>query len=156
MDWEAVLRVAVVVAPVVTAVAAGFTRPGASRASLKETAEVIEHLPEGTSARAAVLELLEADARALAHANRLRRDASGLALAIVGSIGFGYLTLWLIQRGAWWGWLLAALSGFLAVIFFVGIFESAQRRDRDAEKQAKQEAKAKKAADKQRRSSEAF
>jgi hypothetical protein len=147
MDWEAILKAAVVVVPLLPALAGVFFRPDRSRREMRHDVEIVKDLPEGP-AKDAVLELVRHNASQLLEGNRPTIDVSGLALAIVGAGGLGLLGVWLALRGTWWSWLLAAVCAFFWLAFFVGIFDSAQRRDRVAEKKQKAEEKAAKAASK--------
>lgn len=137
MDWETVLRIFIAAVPVLTALIGASVRPDASRQQLRETAEVVPHLPEG-QAKEAVLELIAADAKTLKNNAHLKRDPLGLGVGLVGSIGGGYGIIYLASLDTWWSWLLIVPLGFFSLICFVGIFDAAQRVDRDARKEERQ------------------
>lgn len=108
--------------------------------------ELLEKLPVASSAKSAVLDLVETNARSLLEQRTYEIDKSGLAVAIAGAIGFGYLGFWLWTLGTWWSWIAFAITAVVWLVFFFGIFESAQKKDRAAIAAEKARVKAEKKA----------
>lgn len=140
MNLELGAQVLVGVVPVLVALVALLGRPDRLRSRLKHDAEVASLVPEGTAARTKVLELVEHDAVLILEARKLTRELSGVGLGIGGSVALGFLAIWLFQRGVWWTNVLGVVAASLWVVFFFGIFDSAQLQDR-VKKKAEREAK---------------
>lgn len=134
MDWEQIAGIVIAGLPLVTAVAGAGRRTDPVRRQMAHDSQVLAALPEGSKAHVALLDVLERAANTLQERQSYSRDKAALALAIIGSLTFGYLTLWLWLIGSWWSLPLAILSGGIWIVFFFGIFDSAQLRDQEAHK----------------------
>jgi amino acid transporter len=130
--WETTARIAAVLVPLAAALIGVAQGPGRLRARLKTDVEILEKLPENSDARELMLELVDAKTRQLRELELVRsRDPIGTVVGVVGTAGLGWLTVWLAQRDAAWGSILAFVTGVLALFFTIGIFISARRVPRD-------------------------
>lgn len=145
MDWELFARVTVAVLPALSALAGLALRPDPLRRQMAADAKVLASLPVGSPAHTSLLAVLSKAAATLESRQTFTRAKAALAGAIIGSLIFGYATIWLALHGTWWSWLLAAVSGFVWLIFIAGIFDSATLRDQAAHKREREERKAAKA-----------
>lgn len=132
MDWETLAKTLAALVPAVVALV-GLTRgPGSLRARLKHDAEILEKLPPSSSAHKRLLGLLDTQIERVA---KLETDASRHWPSFVGALltapALGYATVWLFQRGTWWGVAAAIPVGLLTTVLIYGVFESAQRVPRD-------------------------
>lgn len=138
MDWEVFARVTVAVLTVVSALAGLAQRPDPLRRQMAADAKVLTSLPVRSPAHASLLAVLSRAAATLEARQSFTRAKSALAGAIIGSLTFGYGTIWLALHGTWWGWLLAAASGFVWLVFIAGVFDSATLRDQEAHKRERE------------------
>ncbi|MEZ2388228.1 hypothetical protein AB6813_01545 [bacterium RCC_150] len=104
------------------------------RSNMKIDAELLAKLPEDSSARTQLLELLEESVNRLKSDIGATRSLPQLAIAVPGGVGFVWLTFWLWQQGEWWQYLLAILAGCLSVFCIFGAFDAAEVRVREAKK----------------------
>lgn len=145
MNWEQIARIAVVVLPFLTAMLGVVAHQDAVRRRIGMDSAALQRLPSESDAHRILLEVLARDAAVLNSRMNYSREPVGLALSIAGSLLLGYLTIWLWSQATWWGWGGAVVSGLLWLVFFFGIFDSAQLRDQHAhtlEKEAEKKAKA--------------
>lgn len=129
MDWDLVARITVAGLPFATAIAGGNRRSDPVRRQMAADAQVLQALPEGSEAHTAVLDVLAKAARTIQQRDSYSRDYASLIGAIIGSVVFGYLAIWLAQQGTWWAWALATISALIWPAFVYGIFDSMQLRD---------------------------
>lgn len=118
--------------PLATAVFGAFRGTGALRNRLRHDAEIVEKLPE-SAARTELLELVNDEVKALRQYDAGTRNWTMLVVAIIGAAICWYGAIWLVMRATWWSVPAGVVVGFVALAFTYGIFESAQRvqRDRD-------------------------
>jgi hypothetical protein len=105
---------------------------GRLRNELKADVEIANALPDGEPKTLLTEHIATKVTRLVAAETELRRDWPFVALATVGAVAFGWVTVWLFEHQAWWSWLLLPLAAVLALVFVYGFFESLQKRKRDA------------------------
>lgn len=64
-----------------------------------------------------------------------QRDISGAVLGVIMLLGFGYLSVWLVQRDAWWSWFWIP-SAMLASIGIYGLAEGLTIKKRNTQDRA--------------------
>lgn len=138
IDWDVLIKVLTGLVTVATGLAGLLKSDGGRREAARQEAELLGKLPEGSKAHTALLTLLEADVADLADRRNWRRDWPMAIVSLVCAPGLGYLSLWLAQRGAWWGWLFAGPAALMALVFLFGLFECIQLAPRDAKGVRKQ------------------
>jgi hypothetical protein len=146
VDWELLARILVAALPLASAIAGATRRSDPLRRQMSADAQVLQALPAGSEAHTSLLVVLGKAARTLQERQSYSRNYPALVFAIIGSLGFGYLAIWLGQQGAWWTWGLATICAVIWVVFFVGIFDSAQLRDQAQHKADRERRKAAKGA----------
>lgn len=121
------------VPPVVTllVIIVGWTQgPGKLRSTLKSDAEILSLLPSGKAKTKLEIYIGERIEQ-LRLSDTGTRDWPMFAFAIVATLGAGYLAIWLGSLGQWWTYGLAAVTGAFGLICLYGIFETAQKKDRE-------------------------
>ncbi|MGP5228541.1 hypothetical protein [Arthrobacter rhombi] len=127
---DSILRL---VPPAVTllAVVVGWTHaPGRLRSTLKSDAEILSLLPSGVAKTKLEVYISERIEQLILN-DTGTRDWPMFAFAIVATLGAGYLAIWLGSLGQWWTYGLAAVAATFGLICLYGIFESAQKKDRE-------------------------
>src|SRR4051794_33180264 len=99
---EAIAKALPAVVPLGTALFAATRGPSVLRSRIKHDAEVVEKLPD-SEARTALLDLVKDEVEQLRLDGQGSRNLSTLVMAFIGALGTGYLTVWLVSRGTWWG-----------------------------------------------------
>lgn len=131
IDWSKALQA---VGPILVA-AATLARQlrGTSRlhAHLASEVEILSKLPPNSGLYASMSRIVQRRIDALETFNTAKRDWGMLAVSLVAAPGLTYLTIWLVQRDEWWGWIIAAPVGFLAAIFIYGVYETGTPAIRD-------------------------
>lgn len=130
MNWEVLIKIASAVTPIITAVIGYLKSEGAPVNLIKKEAEIIGILPESSNARAKLDELLTKHIEVLAEQDGYKRNIPMFVVALVGTPAMILLTIHIASSGGWW-WILAPATGFLALAFLYGIFDSIQLAPRN-------------------------
>lgn len=126
-EWETAVRVALGAVPALATVAGLLQGPGARRTRLKRDVELLGNLPAESAAHRSMLQWIDSQINELkTFETNASRDWTGLGIAVVLSVVFGYLTYFLLARGEWWEILLATVSGVLTAAMVFMTFDSAQ------------------------------
>jgi hypothetical protein len=130
---EILLKLAPLVAMALQ-LAAGRFGPSRIRSVVKANAELLEKLPADGEARTMLTKHIEYLTRRLVEIEsrrfRRKRDATGVVLALVMVVGFGYWSYVLIESGTWW-W--AVATGLGALVGLVGLVDEVQGKDEVAD-----------------------
>lgn len=120
---------------VVALIAAGAAitqvrRSRAPRSRLHDDVDLLNALPEGSDAKQAMAEHVDAAVQALlANESGLKREPSGAAIGIVLA-GLGVLLIWLGNRsGSWWQ-LIYIPAAFLLLLGCFGFVDSIMKKER--------------------------
>lgn len=136
MDLGEIATAAPYLAAIITAVATviGLSRGTDRRRNrIKVDAEIARALPDESEARARMLAHLENQVDQLIEDETERtRDWSTLALTLIMLPGMAGLTIWLAQKGEWWSYCLAAVTGFMVLVFLYGVYDTGTKAKRDA------------------------
>ncbi len=128
MNWDAVSKISLAVLPIVAAVVSLIRGRGGRRNQIKQDAELLGLLPEGTAARERLLHHLDQSIAALgAEEQELTRDLMGIGLGVI-FLGGAIATFVLAIQGSGWWWFIVAL---LLIIGIAGLSESAAKAKRD-------------------------
>ena len=130
MNWEVLIKIASAATPIITAVIGYLKSEGAPVNLIKKEAEIIGILPESSNARAKLDELLTKHIEVLAEQDGYKRNIPMFVVALVGTPAMILLTIHIASLGGWW-WILATATGFLALAFLYGIFDSIQLAPRN-------------------------
>ena len=132
MNWDVLIRVLTGLITLTTGLAGLLKSDGGRRASIREEVEIIKNLPEGSDAYRKMQSLLEAEIADLADRRNWRRDWPMAIVSLICAPSFGYLAIWLAQRKALWGWVLATPATLSALLFLFGLFECIQLAPRNS------------------------
>ncbi len=128
MNWDTVSKIALAALPVLAAAVSLIRGRGGRRNQIKQDAELLVLLPEGTAARERLLAHLDQSITALtAEEQEKTRDPMGIGLGAVFLAG-AVATLFLAIQGSGW-WLLATVV--LLIFGAAGLSESATKAKRD-------------------------
>ncbi len=128
MSWETGSKIALSALPVLAALMALFRGRGGRYTRVKQNAELLALLPEGSAARNRLLKYLDDSITALAREEESqRRDPFGTGLAVVFLIGAAITLIFAIDGSGWW-WVATAT---LLVFGVAGLAESATMSERD-------------------------
>ena len=130
MNWEVLIKIASAATPIITAVIGYLKSEGAPVNLIKKEAEIIGTLPESSNARAKLDELLTKHIEVLAEQDGYKRNNPMFVVALAGTPAMILLTIHIASLGGWW-WILATATGFLALAFLYGIFDSIQLAPRN-------------------------
>ena len=131
INWEVFIKIASSsVTPIITAVIGYLKSEGAPVNLIRKEAEIIGVLPESSNARAKLDELLTKHIEALAEQDGYKRNIPMFVVALVMTPAMILLTMHIASLGDWW-WILATATGFLALAFLCGIFDSIQLAPRN-------------------------
>ena len=130
MNWEVLIKIASAVTPIITAVIGYLKSEGAPVNLIKKEAEIIGILPESSNARAKLDELLTKHIEVLAEQDGYKRNIPMFVVALVMTPAMILLTMYIASLGGWW-WILATITGFLALVFLYGIFDFIQLAPRN-------------------------
>lgn len=129
LDWELLSRLIAALATLGTATAGFFKGSGAERSAAKEEAELLALLPTDSDAYRMLAAHVTRRVERLTQPGT--RDWPMFVVALLVAPVLGWTTIWLVQRGTMWSWLLAPLAGLAFLIFLYGLFETAQKVSRD-------------------------
>lgn len=102
------------------------------RAQLKADASIAATLPPGSTRERLLRHIDERVTALIDGETKKTRDYPMLAVSLILAPSLAYLTVWLVQRGTWWGYVCAVVCGVFALLFIYGIFETATKAERDA------------------------
>lgn len=132
MSWDDLIRALTGLITLTTGLAGLLKSDGGRRTAIREEAEILEKLREGSSAYETLQALLDAEVAELANRRDWKRNWPMAIFSLICAPGLGYLALWLTQREGWWGWLLATPVALFAIVFLYGLFDSVQLAPRNA------------------------
>lgn len=130
INWEVLIKIASAATPIITAVIGYLKSEGAPVNLIKKEAEIIGTLPESSNARAKLDELLTKHIEVLAEQDGYKRNIPMFVVALAGTPAMILLTIHIASLGGWW-WILTTATGFLALAFLYGIFDSIQLAPRN-------------------------
>lgn len=131
-DLETIGRVAIGLVPAVVALVGYMRGPSQLRATLRHDVEMLEKLPTGSAPHKLLLSSIERQLKRIDLLDtEASRDVQGAVISALMIIGLGYLALWLIGNGEWWGIGLATVTGILVGAGIGSMFDDLQRVPRD-------------------------
>ncbi|MGP5391853.1 hypothetical protein [Glutamicibacter arilaitensis] len=133
---DSLIKIIPPLATLATVIVGWAQSQGKLRATLKDDAEILTLLPEG-EARTKLASYIAERVEHLKKTDSGTRDIPIFVVAVVSTVLFGYLTIWLWGLEQWWTYALAVAAGSFFLIFLYGVFETAQKKDRTGEKKTK-------------------
>lgn len=130
-NWDILVRVLTGLITLLTGLAGLLKSDGGRRTSIREEAEILKNLPEGSAAHKKMQSLLEAEISELADRRKWRRDWPMAIVSLILAPVFGYFAFWLIRQKTWLGWTLATPLTLIALLFLFGLFECIQLAPRN-------------------------
>jgi hypothetical protein len=130
MNWDTASKVAVAALTVLGVLLQLVRRPDGRHGQVKRNLELLALLPDDSSSRSRLLRHIdESVERLISNDDELRRDPTGIGIAVVFLVAACALVVVAIRSGDWWWWLIVA---FLVLFGIVGLGQDATRRKRDA------------------------
>jgi hypothetical protein len=117
MNWDTISKVAIAVLPVLGIVLQLIRRPDGRRGQVKRDLELLGLLPDDSSSRSKLLQHIDQSVeRLIVDEDELRRDPTGIGLAVFFLISTSVLVVFAIRSGDWWLWPIVAFLGLFGVI----------------------------------------
>ncbi|MCW2794022.1 MAG: hypothetical protein JWO76_3120 [Nocardioides sp.] len=131
MDVDSVSKIALAVVSLAAAILQFLRARGGRRAQILSDIELYKALPDSSSAKRELLELIDGAIKALiSEETEKRRDPTGIGLAISFLLLGPLAIAWGINGDGWWNVLI--LVGAVVLLFgIVGLSESATLKARD-------------------------
>lgn len=119
------------VTALIIAVIGWLRSPGRERSNILHDLAMIEKLPDSPKRRKLLSQTETRMAGLLERETSGSRDVPVAVMALFSTVLLTWLSVWLFQREVWWGYVLAIVTGFVAVTCGYGMVESLQRVPRD-------------------------
>jgi hypothetical protein len=129
---DLLVKIAAFLFPFLIGVLTLLQAPGRTSSRLKADTEILNNLPEGSAARAAMLELIELQLNAMRNRASRSRDWIGFGIAFAGTPVLGTLAATLILNDSWAWKSLGLVLAFVTLVFLYGLVDSVRLAERDA------------------------